>query len=131
MRPGGVLDFLRRQRRPLQVNLAKNIVQDFSLALTSQYQSIYITALGADPVKLGYVNSVGGVAGAVASIPVGWLADRFGVRRILLTALPLMALGAVIFALSGRWETTALALLVSVLSFRMVMTVCPMICGST
>ncbi len=127
----GLIHFVRRQRKPFKVNLAKNIIQNFSLALTDQYQSIYITALGANPIKLGYVNSIGGVAGAVASIPIGWLADRFGIRRVLLSALPLMALGSVIFALSTSWEITAIALLVSVLSFRMAMTVCPMICGST
>ncbi len=127
----GLVSFLKRQEKPFKVNLAKNIVENFSLSLTDQYQSIYITALGADPVKLGYVNSVGGVAGALTAVPVGWLADRFGIRRILLMALPLMALGSMIFALSKSWEITALAFLISALSLRMEMTVCPMICGNT
>lgn len=125
------IDFIRRQRRPFKVNLVKNVVQTSSLALTQQYQSIYISALGANPLELGYVNGVGGVAGAVISIPIGFLADRYGIRRIFLVALPLMALGSVVFGLAGSWETTAIALIISMLAMRMVFTVCPMICGST
>jgi len=125
------IEFIRRQHRSLKVNLAKNVVQNFSLWLTKQYQSIYIIGLGADPLQLGYVNSIGGAAVALISFPLGWLADRHGIRKILIAALPLMALGSAIFALSWRWEVTALALIVSTMALRMAMTVCPMICGST
>jgi len=125
------IGFIRRQRGPFKVNLAKNIVQNFSLALTQQYQSIYITALGANPLELGYVNGVGGFAGAFVSLPIGALADRHGVRKILVMTMPLMVLGSVVFGLAGSWETTAIALILSTLSMRILFTVCPMICGST
>lgn len=125
------IGFIQRQKSSLKVNLAKNILQNFSLSLTKQYQSLYIIGLGADPLELGYVNSAGGLAGALISIPLGWLADRHGIRKILTTALPLMALGSAIFAFSNNWEMTALAFIISTLALRMAMTVCPMICGST
>jgi len=125
------IGFIRRQRRPFKVNLVKNIFQNFSLSLTRQYQSIYISALGADPLELGYVNSVGGVAGALIALPIGHLADRYGIRKVFLTALPLLALGSVVFGLARSWEATAVALIVSTLAMRMAMTVCPMVCGST
>lgn len=41
------IGFVKKQQSPFKVNMAKNIVQNFSLGLTQQYQSIYITALGA------------------------------------------------------------------------------------
>ncbi|MCJ7574407.1 MFS transporter, partial [Candidatus Bathyarchaeota archaeon] len=87
------LGFVGKQQNAFKVNMAKNVVQNFSLGLTQQYQSIYITALGATAMELGYVASAGGLAFALVTLPVGWLADRYGIRRVLLSALLLMACG--------------------------------------
>ena len=90
---GRAMTFIRRQKRPFKVNIVKNILQNFSIGLTYQYQSVYISELGASAMEVGYVNSVGGLASTMITLPVGWLADRYGIKRILLTALPLMAVG--------------------------------------
>jgi len=94
------LRFLARQENSFKTNLLRVSTQNFFLSLTQQFQSLYIVALGATPFQLGIVNSVGGLAGAVVATPTGWLADRYGIRRILLLGTPLMALGALIFALA-------------------------------
>jgi MFS family permease len=52
------------------------------------------------------VASIGGIAFALITLPVGILADKYGIRRILMAALLLMTGGA-----------------------RATMNVCPMICG--
>lgn len=125
------LGFVRRQKKAFKVNIARNVVQNFSLGLTYQYQSVYIAELGASAMELGYVNSVGGLASTLITLPVGWLADRYGIRRVLLTALPLMALGYAVFGVARGWEITMVALVLTSLSTDMVFTVCPMICGNT
>jgi MFS family permease len=79
---------------------------------------------------LGLVNSIGGIAGAGISVPTGWLADRYGIRKMFLLGMPLMALGSLIFALSHDWLMTIPALFISLLSLQMLMTVCPMVCGT-
>jgi len=127
---GWVVGFFRRQRRPFKVNIVRNLVQNFSLGLTQQYQSIYITVLGADPVQLGLVSGVGGLANAMVTVPAGWLADRFGIRRVLLVSVSLMALGYVLFGAARSWEFTVFALVLTSSTWGAGMVVCPMICGS-
>lgn len=125
------MGFIRRQKRAFKVNIVRNVLQNFSLGLTYQYQSIYISELGASAMEIGYVNSVGGLASTLITLPVGWLADRYGIKRMLLTALPLMALGYAVFGLARGWEITMVALVLTSLSTDMASTVCPMICGNT
>lgn len=124
------LRFIARQESSFKVNLVRVSAQNFFLALTQQFESLYVVALGASPLQLGVANSVGGLAGAVIAVPTGWLADRYGIRRMLLLGTPLMALGALIFALAPNWMIILLAFLLARLALRLVMTVCPMVCGS-
>lgn len=128
---GRALGFIRRQKKAFKVNIVRNVIQYFSLGLTYQYQSVYISELGASAMEIGYVNSVGGLASTLITLPVGWLADRYGIKRMLLTALPLMALGYAIFGLAHGWEITMVALVLTSLSTDMAFVVCPMICGNT
>lgn len=122
--------FLQRQENAFKVNLARQAAQNFLTSLTQSYQSIYTAALGATPVQLGLVNSVGGVAGSVISPITGWLADRHGVKRIFTLATPLMALGALVFAVARDWVMVLPAIIIATLALRMMMTACPMVCGS-
>jgi MFS family permease len=125
------VDFFRKQRSPYKINLIKNIVQNFSMGLTQQYQSIYITMLGADPFQLGIVSSIGGLANALVTVPTGWLSDRYGIRRILIVSLLTNVLGFLVFGLTPSWQLTTLALLFTSLSWGSNMVVCPMVCGNT
>jgi len=128
---GRVVGFFRRQKKPYRVNMAKNVVQNFSLGLTQQYQSIYISELGAGPLELGYVSGIGGVAATLVTVPAGWMADRYGIRRMLLVAIALNVVGYSIFGLAGSWQETILAYSVVTVAMCVGLVVCPMICGST
>ena len=123
-------DFIRKQQRPFKVNIAKNLVQNFSLALTQQYQPIYLSGLGADPFELGYINGIGGVASTVLSIPTGWLADNFGIKKVLIATILTTALSSIIFGLAGSWGAASIALVISSMTFTLGYNVCPMICGA-
>jgi MFS family permease len=128
---GKSLGFIGKQQNAFKVNMAKNVVQNFSLGLTQQYQSIYITALGATAMELGYVASAGGLAFALVTLPVGWLADRYGIRKVLLAALLLMACGYSVLGFAMGWQVTAVAFMLTTVAFETTMNVCPMICGSS
>ncbi|UCH56791.1 MAG: MFS transporter [Candidatus Bathyarchaeota archaeon] len=123
--------FVRRQKRPFKVNMAKQMVSNFSFGLTQQYQSLYISELGADPLQLGYVTSLGGVASTLITAPIGWLADRYGIKRMILASLLVSVLGYSIFGLATSWQMTALALIATTFAYQIGFTVCPMICGRT
>ena len=77
------------------------------------------------------MNSIGGVAGAVLSIPIGWLTAKWGIRNIFLTGLPLLILSSAIFAIAQSWEITLVALVISMIAVRLSMTGCPLVCGNT
>jgi len=124
------VSFVKRQERPFKVNMIRAAIGNLLFSLTQQYQSIYIVGLGADPLQLGFVNSVGGAASAAISMPTGWLADKHGIRRMFLLGIPLVALGALIFVLSSDWLMTIPALFITLLSQQILMTVCPMVCGN-
>jgi MFS family permease len=127
---GRVVSFIKRQERPFKVNMVRAAFQYFFTSLTQRYQPIYIVGLGANPLQLGLANSIGGVAGAVISLPTGWLADKYGIRKMFLLGTPLVALGSLIFALSPNWLITIPALFITLFSLQILMTVCPMVCGS-
>ncbi len=124
------LSFMARQERTYKVNMLRVSAQNFFLTLTQQYQSLYIVALGASPLQLGFATGVGGIAGATIAAPTGWLADKYGIRKVLLSATSLLAIGALIFALSPNWIIVIPAVFIVTLAQRMAMTVCPVVCGS-
>lgn len=127
---GKAAGFVTRQQRPFKVNLVRLTVQNFSMSLSQQYQSIYTVALGATPFQLGLANSVGGIAAAAVSTPMGWLTGKYGVRRMYLLATPLWILSALLLVAAQDWVTAIPALFLATLSTRMMLTACSMVCGS-
>ncbi len=125
------VSFFRRQQSPYKVNLGRLLIQNFSFGLTQQYQSIYITELGASPLELGYANSLGGLASTLVTIPVGWLADRHGIKKILLAGISIAAMGYALFGAAVTWQMTVMAIVVTAFATQMTRIICPMICGST
>ncbi|HZU89429.1 MAG TPA: MFS transporter, partial [Stellaceae bacterium] len=68
--------------------------------------------LGIGFVELGLALTVYAVATILAQLPMGWLADRFGSRRLLIAGLCLggTAIGSIGFFHSYRWFLAAAAL---------------------
>ena len=122
--------FLDRQESPFKVNIWKNLAQRFAMNLTYQYQSIYLTSLGATPLILGYIGSFNGIINTILAIPTGLLADRIGIKKVLLMTISVSIISALVFALAGSWQIAAVAMALSGVAFILDRTVCPMICGS-
>ena len=49
--------------------------------LSMQYNQLFATNLGANPVSLGLLNSIGSGISSIASIPMGWAAEEYGVKK--------------------------------------------------
>jgi MFS family permease len=125
------IDFIRRQHRAFKVNIARNLISKFSIGLTQQYQSIYVASLGADAVELGLVSSIGGISSTLFMLPVGWMADRYGIRKTLLSGLFVMLLSFITFSLAQSWQMGGIAMGLFTIGFSLMMVACPMICGHT
>ncbi|MCK5316246.1 MAG: MFS transporter [Anaerolineales bacterium] len=50
------------------------------------FQPLYLEQLGADPIQIGAILGVYGIATAIAHIPAGYLADRLGRRPLIWSA---------------------------------------------
>lgn len=127
----GWAGFLQRQESPFKVNIMRNLVKNLAVNLTYQYQPIYMTSLGATPLILGYLNSISGAVNTVLSIPTGILADKVGIKRVLLLTLGISILSTLTFGVANTWQVAAVGLILSAVAFILDMTSCPMICGST
>jgi len=78
--------------------------------LSLQYNQLYATELGATPVALGSINSISSIAGSLITIPSGWAADRYGLKRVLLLGLGLIALVSGLYSFATSWEILIFAL---------------------
>ena len=104
--------------------------QNFSMGLTQQYQSVYITLLGADPLQLGFATSIGGLVNAFVTIPSGYLANRYGIGKVLLSSLLIMASGYALFGLTQGWLLTTAGIAIVSVGWGASMVACPLICGN-
>lgn len=127
----GWAGFLQRQESPFKVNIMRNLVKNLAVNLTYQYQPIYMTSLGATPLILGYLNSISGAVNTILSIPTGILADKVGIKRVLLLTLGISILSTLVFGVANTWQVAAVGLILSAVAFILDRTSCPMICGST
>ena len=108
-------DFFGRQKRNYWVGVARASANSFLTGLTSPYSAIYTVGLGANSVQLGSISSVGSAISALVSTPVGWLMDRYGIKRFYLLAILLMAGGSLFRAGAHDWRfLVAAAILASV-----------------
>ncbi len=71
--------------------------------LSQQYNQLYATALGANPVELGTLTSLRSVVSALLAAPSGWLADRYGPKQVLLLGLTCVTAIAAIYWVAGSW----------------------------
>jgi MFS family permease len=122
--------FLLKQERAFKINLARNVSQNFFLTATQQYQSIFIVALGANAIQLGFGTAIGGIASVGAALFVGWLSNRYKIKSIFMLGVALIALGSLFFLMAIDWWMVIPALVVMTFALRVSSTVCPTICGS-
>lgn len=122
--------FLLKQERAFKVNLARNVSQNFFLTTTQQYQSIFIVALGAKAIQLGFGTAIGGIASVGAALFVGWLSSRYKIKSIFMLGVALIAMGSLFFVTAIDWWMVIPALAVMAFALRVTSTVCPTICGS-
>lgn len=128
---GRAVGFVRRQKRNYRVAITRSAANSLLLNLSSQYDSIYTVALGAGSVELGTVNSIGNGIGALIAAPVGWLVDRYGLKRFYLLGMALLAGSALTYALAGGWPAIAAATILASVSMRLTSTGCSVICADS
>ena len=103
----------RRQRRNWKIVSIRSIFHKFLQNLTIGYNNIYISQLGANPVQIGYVNSISHIGGTLISAPLGWLQDRFSLRLIFLLGTSIYLIISFLYAAATSWVSIIPAMVLS------------------
>lgn len=122
--------YLLKQERAFKINLARNMSQSVFLGATQQYQSIFIIALGARAVQLGFGTALAGIASIGAALLVGWLSSHFNLKKIFMLGVALIATGSFFFTTATEWWMVIPALATMTFALRVTSTLCPTICGN-
>ena len=106
--------------------MIRQVFNRFFSQMTLQYSNIYIRQLGATPMELGAVNSASGLGSTVISLPLGYVRDRYSVRKVYLFGVALLTLSPFFYAIANEWEMVIPAILIS--GFGMGLGSCVMYC---
>lgn len=97
------LQFYKRQNRNFKALNVRITLGTFLGNLTQPYNQIYALELGASPVELGYLASVGSAFAAALSLPGGFLADRCGRKKLFILGSIVGLLTPLSYFLARSW----------------------------
>lgn len=120
----GLVFFWKRQRNSWRIAVTRAIINRFFIRLTVDYANIYVRALGATPLQLGSLNSVTHIANTIASGPLGWIQDRYSLKRFFIVSVGLFTFVPLIYALAQDWIWIIPAMFLTIFSWP-----CETICG--
>jgi MFS family permease len=106
-------DFLRRQSHNYRMMLVRSGGHTFFFNLTGNYDSIYTTSLGADPVTLGSMRGLSGAINMAISMPSGWLSDIYSLKKILGLGMAAYLLMVAMYAFALDWTWILVAMILS------------------
>ena len=125
------ISFVRRQDRDWKITVVRSSLSTFFYQMAFPYISIYTLALGATATQLGIVNSLGmGLAGLIGPF-VGWTIDSYGVKRVYLIGIGLLAASYLAYGTARSWHIAIFAMLAFWLGQTASGISCSVICGNT
>ena len=122
--------FAQRQTHDFKLMLARRALHGVASSLSVQYDSIYATLLGADPVQLGSLQSVGNAVGALAALPTGWFIDYYSLKSIFLLGTAMLAAYGFLYFVAPHWAWLYVAIVLYYLGMRITCTSCTVTCAT-
>jgi MFS family permease len=118
------------QTHDFKVMLARRTLHGLATGLTTQYSSIYATRLGASPVQLGSLQSVGNAIGALAALPTGWFIDYYSLKNVFLLGTTMLALSSLVYFAAPYWTWLYIAIIIYQVGSRITCTACTVTCAA-
>jgi len=122
--------FARRQTHDLKLMLARRSLHGLATGLTAQYSSIYAVRLGASPVQLGSLQSVGNAVGALASLPAGWFIDYYSLKKVFLMGTAMLVMSSLVYFGSPYWTWLYVAIILYYVGSHVTCTACTVTCAA-
>lgn len=122
--------FAQRQTRAFKLMLGQRTLHGLASGLTTQYNAIYATFLGANPVQLGSLQSVGNAVGALASVPAGWLIDYHSLKNVFLLGTAMLVASSLLYFAAPSWIWLYAAIILFYLGMRITCTACTVTCAA-
>lgn len=117
-------EFISHQSKNFKIMLIRRTLHGISENLSVQFNSIYATTLGADPVQLGSLRSAGNAIGALVSLPTGWLIDSYGLKKIFLLSTTLLMISALLYFFAPHWIYLYAAVILFYMGIRITCIAC-------
>jgi MFS family permease len=124
------IGFTQRQTHDFKLMLARRALHGLAFGLSVQYNSIYATLLGADPVQLGSLQSVGNAVGALAALPAGWFIDYYSLKKVFLLGTVLLVASRLLYFVAPHWAWLYGGIIVYYLGMRLTCTSCTVTCAA-
>lgn len=125
------VNFVKRQDYDWKITAIRSSLSMFVYQMVFPYISVYTLALGATATELGIVNSLGmGLAGLIGPF-VGWTIDSYGVKRMYLVGIGLLAASYLAYGTARSWRIAIFAMLAYWLGQTASGVSCSVICGNT
>jgi len=125
-----VSGFAQRQTHNFKLMLIRRTLHAGASTLSEQYNPIYATALGADPVQLGSLQSVGNAVGALVSLPAGWLIDHYSLKKVFTAGTLFLGASAALYFVAPHWTYLYAAIILFYVGNRVVCTCCTVTCAT-
>lgn len=93
-----------RLRRDLLFFYFSLLFFSLALGLYNVFLPAHIRNLGATPVQLGLLGSLGMAISTLAALPGGWLTDRYDRKRLMLIGWVMCIPVPIIFSLAKTWQ---------------------------
>jgi MFS family permease len=101
--PGRILYFLGLQRSTIAV-LGMVVLVGMGERMSERFLPVYMMALGGGAISIGILNGLDNLLSALYAFPGGYLSDRIGTKRALLTFNLIAMAGFVIVILVPAWQ---------------------------
>ena len=88
----------------------------FTFSMTFPFESPFFRELGAPPVVIGLMGSVGAMVLGLIRIPGAYIADKFGRRQIIVTMTFFIAFSFLFYIFAPDWRFVLIGMVISNLS---------------
>jgi MFS family permease len=124
-----IVGFAQRQTPDFRLMVWRRALHGVASGLSTQYNSIYATLLGANPVQLGSLESVGNAIGALAAVPAGWFIDYYSLKKVFLLGTVMLAVSRLLYFTAPHWAWLYAAIILYYLGMRITCTSCTVTCA--